>query len=89
MTYDTARRNRQLPHREDKLLDKWDRLKRSPGPLYQKHMVLPMAFWFSALYGAASCPLADTYLHQFNYDKQQTRLFAANMQEPMPCYASL
>ena len=27
-------------------------------------MVLPMAFWFSALYGAASCPLADTYLHQ-------------------------
>jgi hypothetical protein len=52
-------------------------------------MVLPMAFWFSALYGAASCPLADTYLHQFNYDKQQTRLFAANMQEPMPCYASL
>ena len=64
MTYDAARRNRQLRHRGDKLTDKWDRLKRSPCPLSQKYMVLPMAFWSSALYGAASCPLADNYLHQ-------------------------
>ena len=45
-------------------MDKWDRLKRSSCPISQKYMVLPMAFWSSALYGAASCPLADSYLHQ-------------------------
>jgi ribonuclease HI len=64
MTFDAMRRNRQLRSRGDRLQDKWERLRRSPCPLSQKFTVLPLAFWASALYGAASCPVADNYIHQ-------------------------
>ena len=64
MTFEASRRNRQLRARGDKLHAKWERLRKSACPLEQKFAVLPMAFWASALYGNASCPLADSYHHQ-------------------------
>ena len=64
MCFDAQRRNRLLKARGDRLLPKWDRLRRSLSPLAQKYMVLPLAFWPMALDGAAACPLADNYFHQ-------------------------
>eukprot|EP00435_Cladocopium_sp_Y103_P041240 s12_g11.t1 len=68
MTFAASRRNKHLRQRGENLHGKWARLKRSLAPLAQKHMVLPMAFWSSALYGAAACPLADTYIHQLRQE---------------------
>lgn len=64
MTFEASRRNRNLKARGDKLQPKWERLRRSLCPLAQKFMVLPSAFWSSALHGAPACPVADGYLHQ-------------------------
>eukprot|EP00435_Cladocopium_sp_Y103_P021195 s622_g5.t1 len=64
MTFDSVRRNRLLRQRGEKLQPKWERLRRSLCPLSQKYTVLPLAFWASALYGSASCHVADSYLHQ-------------------------
>ena len=46
--------------------------------------------WLFGLQPFTALPLAPLQIPIYiNQDKQQTRLFAANMQEPMPCYASL
>eukprot|EP00435_Cladocopium_sp_Y103_P050325 s456_g15.t1 len=64
MAFEASKRNRNLRARGDKLNDKWMRLKRSCCSMEQKFAVLPIAFWSAALYGCASCPLADSYIHQ-------------------------
>ena len=64
MTFEASKRNRQLRARGEQLQPKWERLKRSMAPRAQKFQILPLAFWSAALYGAASCPLADSYFHK-------------------------
>ena len=41
---------------------KWLRLKRSPAPLAQKLVALPMAFWSCALHGAEGSLFADSHV---------------------------
>ena len=42
---------------------KWLRLKRSPAPLAQKLVALPMAFWSCALHGAEGSLFAESHIH--------------------------
>ena len=64
MTFEASKRNRLLKAKGGKLVEKWDRLRRSQCPQSQKYSMLSLVFWPAALHGAASCPVADSYIQQ-------------------------
>ena len=61
MTYGSARRNRALRTRGDRLQPKWTRLRRSLAPMLQKFAMLHTVFWPLALHGASNCLISDNY----------------------------
>ena len=62
MTYGVKIRNRLLKGRCLGMEDKWQRLRRSMAPFYQKITMLPKVFWPKALHGSPACVFSDGHL---------------------------
>ena len=63
MTFCASRRVRNILDKGSRLEQKWQRLRKSRGPLHQKLVCLPMCFWSTALHGSLGCNFAETHLH--------------------------
>ena len=61
MNYSRKQRTHLLKDRFDDLASKWEALRRSMAPTWQKLQALAPAFWASALHGTPNCTLPPTY----------------------------